>query len=377
MTTRVLWCVTSPLTARAFLTGHLHHLQRRGISTMLTCSDDGSIGAEVPVFVPWQIDREPSAAADARALRELTGTLRRLAPDTVVVGTPKAALLGMLAAVAARVPRRVYVVHGLRFEGFTGARRRALQAVETLIATLSTDTVAVSPSVAERMRGLLPPGRRGHVRVLRHGSADGIDPGRFRPADAAERAALRERLELPTDGPVVLFIGRLTGDKGVDVLHLLAQRLPERFPGAVLVVVGEPEPRSEAEARDVEALLAAPVVRHVPQTDEVEAWMRSSDVLAQPTRREGMPNVILEAQFSGLPVVSCAVTGVVDAVQDDVTGVLVPWGRGEEFVATVLALLADPERRERLSGAALERARERYDQTALRDAWADLLTERS
>ena len=373
--TRVLWCVASPMTARAFLTGQLRHLQGRGVQTMLTCADDGTIGTEVPAFVPWQIGREPSAGEDARALRQLTGTMRRLAPDVVVVGTPKAALLGMLAAVAARVPRRVYVVHGLRYEGFTGARRRALQAVEVLVAGLSTDTVAVSPSVAERLRGLMPPGRRGHVRVLRHGSADGIDAGRFHPTDSAERAALRERLGLPADTPVVLFIGRLTGDKGVGVLRELARRLPEQVPGAVLVVVGEPEPRSAQETADVEALLASPAVRHVDRTEEVEAWMRAADLLAQPTRREGMPNVILEAQFSGLPVVSCAVTGVVDAVEDGVTGVLVPWGRDDEFVTAVLDLLADPARRARLAGAALDRARDRFDQTQVRDAWAALLEE--
>ncbi|MDO5503218.1 MAG: glycosyltransferase [Actinomycetia bacterium] len=373
--TRVVWCVTSPVTVRAFLREQVAYLKKFGITPTVISADDGEIAQEVPRFVPWRIEREPSAGADARALKDLTSTLRQEAPEVIVVGTPKASLLGMLSAVAARVPRRIYVVHGLRFEGFVGWRRRAMQSVEVLIATLATDVVAVSPSVAGKLRALLPRRVAAKVRVLRHGSADGIDAARFFPADAQERSALRRRLGLPEDAHVVVFIGRLTADKGLSALCSVADRLHKSAEDAVLVVIGELDTRSETEIREVTELLAAPSVRHVERTSEAEAWLRAADVVAQPTRREGMPNVVLEAQFSGVPVVSCAVTGVIDAIEDDVSGVLVPWGQDEEFSDAVLALLADPDRRRRLAETALARARERFDQTALRDAWADLLLE--
>ncbi|WP_162803012.1 glycosyltransferase [Ornithinimicrobium avium] len=370
----VLWCVTSPVTARAFLRGHLQHMESRGIRTTLVCGDDGTIGEEFPSFEPWTVDREPSALADLRAARDLTRILRRLRPDTVVLGTPKAGLLGMLAAVATRVPRRIYVVHGLRYEGFTGWRRRVFQAFEVLVASGATQTVAVSPSVAASLRSFLPPLPRRRVRVIAHGSADGVDPSRFRPATADESRAVRRRLGLPADKHVVLFVGRLTGDKGLSALVRLAAVLETRS-DTVLVLIGEPEPRTATEEGLVDLLTASPAVRHESRSDEVETWLRAADVLAQPTRREGMPNVILEAQFSGLAVVSCAVTGVVDAVEHDVTGVLVPWGDDGAFVDAVLDLLADPGRRLSLTQQARSRALARFDQKQVRDCWARFLLE--
>ena len=154
----------------------------------------------------------------------------RLRPDIVHAHTPKAGLLGMLAAVVARVPVKIYHLHGLPFETAVGMRRRLLMATEWTSCHAADRVLAVSESVlkvAERSR-VCPP-RRG--RVLGSGSINGVDSaGMFNPV-RVEKAGeeLRRQLQIPLTSPVVGFVGRLARDKGVEEL-VLAWRSIRRVP---------------------------------------------------------------------------------------------------------------------------------------------------
>ena len=125
--------------------------------------------------------RPPRPLKDLWSLYRWIQLLRRVRPDIVMVGTPKASMLCIIAARIVAVPRRIYFVHGLRFESATGLYRSLLIAVERLVGRSATDIVAVSKSVLYGLERHQVTCARGAV-VIGHGSTQGVDLVAFHPA---------------------------------------------------------------------------------------------------------------------------------------------------------------------------------------------------
>lgn len=145
---------------------------------------------------------------------------------------------------------------------------------------------------------------------------NGVDTRRFRPASREERLDLRSALGLPR-GPLVMYTGRLAAVKGVDVL---LQAWPRVAGDAHLCIVGDGEDRESLEAQAA----SLPRVQFFGAVSDVTSLMRAADVCVLPSRAEGLPIALLESMSAGLPVVAAAVGGIPDAVEDGVSGLLVP-----------------------------------------------------
>jgi glycosyltransferase involved in cell wall biosynthesis len=362
--------VTSSVTAEAFLTGQLRTVAQDARVSLV-------VGDAVPaVLVESEgvaglsigLPRRPSLAADLRGLLRLVVLLR---PDVAVFGTPKMGLLAAVACWACRVPRRIYVLHGLRWEGLHGWRRAALRGLDRLACRLSTDVVAVSGSVREiarRQLGVAP----GKVRVVHHGSANGIDVDRFAPVPASDRGRVREELGLPPDAVLFTVAGRITRDKGVQDLPAVWERIGAALPEAHLVVVGQLEPAETADTDAVDRLRAMSGVSLWAATDRMERLLGVADVNLSLSRREGMPTVVLEAAACEVPTVGFAVTGVVDAIEQG-TGVLVPLGDLDGFADEAIRLGREPSTRRRRGEAARRRVRRDFDPDAVWRGWRELV----
>jgi len=173
-----------------------------------------------------------------------------------------------------------------------------------------------------------------------------VDGKRFVPRD---RQQARAALGLPLDRSILVYVGRLGHEKGPDVLLEAFARLrsadPERPP--LLAIVGGGALAGELEARAA-ALGLGSDVRFMGERpgEEVPSWISAGDLLCLPSRREGCPNVVLEALASGRPVVASRVGGVPELL-DEETGALVPPDDPAalaEALRTTLARSWDPER---------------------------------
>lgn len=256
--------------------------------------------------------REISPWHDLRALVRWIRLLVRIKPDVVMLGTPKASLLGMVASMVSGVPFRVYLLRGLRLEGARGRQRLLLRQMERVTCGLSSHILAVSPSLrtVALKNGLT---HEGKISVLGCGSSNGV----YVPdiISSVGDSVLREQ---GSGGLAVIgFVGRVTPDKGLEDLAGAVALLAGRGLAVSVLIVG-----AEDEAGYMARLLSLMdcKVTCTGYVQDVRPYYRLMDVLVLPSRREGMPTVALEAAAHGVPVITTTATGCVDAVLAGKTG---------------------------------------------------------
>lgn len=347
---------TIPVTAAIFYRETLQELRDRGYEVHVVTSPGAQTAslADVSHTVhSLPMHRGISPLKDLVGLVRWVVLLLRLRPEIVLGGTPKAGLLSMLAARITMVPQRTYLLQGLRLEGSTGTQRRILALFERTASHCSHRVVAVSSSLAREYERLgLNAGRS--VVVPHHGSSHGVDTEHFvpRPRDPALAASL----DLATDVPVVAFIGRLTADKGPDTLIRALTSVAERGCSLQLLVLGaQDEPDSRTYLRHLEQLGDRVRVRVLDHIDDVRPYLALSDLLVLPTKREGMPNVVLEAAAMARPAVTTTATGAIDSVIDGVTGLLVGPDDGDSMGRAIELLAGDASLRDRMGRASRDR----------------------
>ena len=370
---RLLKIVTVPLSFQLGQ-GHAAVMSRAGfevhaVSSPGPLADQYSRYEKVPVH-PVPMARRIAPLSDVVSFVRLCRTIRRLRPTVVQAGTPKAAVLGTLAAYLLRVRTRVYYVHGLPMLTAKGLMRRILFAVERLTCSAATHIVCVSPSIRRELvaAGMCPADK---AVVLGHGSSNGVDmsvfdPARF-PADAVAKA--RANLGIPADALVIGFLGRIGREKGIEQLYQAWRTIREEFPSAYLLIIGPDEANDPVHPEVLEGLKADPRVRMTGPDWYPAPLYALMDLLCMPSHREGLPNVALEAAAMEVPVVAFRVPGVVDAVESGTTGELVDPLCAEQIAAAIGKYFQQPSLRKKHGRAGRHRVHEFF---AREKVWAAL-----
>jgi glycosyltransferase involved in cell wall biosynthesis len=364
--------------ALGFLQGQPEYFQNSGFDVTVLCPEKRPGEWEVArpkdvrvLEVP--MEREISPVRDIRSLWRLFGVLWTLRPAVTNVGTPKAGLLGGLAAWVTGVPCRFYTLHGLRFEAATGWRRELLMFTERLACRFAHRVVCVSRSVRRKAlaHGLMD---REKAIVFGAGSCNGVDISRFAPTPERIRRAteLRSQFRIPSDAPVALFVGRLTRDKGICELLQAFLKIENRFPELRLLLVGsfedgDPLPRDVRERLEAHhrVILAGPVNDPAP-------YYALADVLILPSHREGLPTVILEGHAAGRPVIGASATGIVDLLEDGETGLLFPVGDAPALAEAMSRIIEDKALAGKIAFAGQEQVKRKFRQELI---WSELLRE--
>ena len=363
---RMVVGVTSAQTCLV-LSGRLRALRLAGFDVTLVSAPGELLTqraqAEGVAASPVRMRRGIAPLADLRSFFALLLLLLRLRPAITDFSTPKAGLLGNLAAWAARVPHRVYTLRGLKLESSSGVKRRVLLWAERLSAQCAHVVLCNSESLrAAALHLRIAPEEK--LRMLGDGSSNGVDTERFSPGFSLEGPSLmRAGLGIP-DGDLVLgFAGRMTRDKGIPELLVAFDAILLSQPRCWLLLVGWFDAAEDAlEARWRRKIAEHPRIRHTGQVPDVAQYYRAMDVLVLPTHREGFPNAALEASASGIPVITTESTGARDAVLAEVTGLLIPPGNSAAIAEASLELLGDAAKRKRMGAAGRAWVVERYSQ---------------
>jgi lipopolysaccharide/colanic/teichoic acid biosynthesis glycosyltransferase/glycosyltransferase involved in cell wall biosynthesis len=370
---RIAYVVTSDLGVK-FFEGQSAFLAANGFEVHAICSPGPRLEAlRQEGITPWIIpmQREISPARDLLSLWRLWRLFRIIRPDMVVASTPKAGLLGTVAARLAAVPHVEYFLHGLRLETTTGIKRWILMGAEWIACHAAESVRCVSPSLLARTvaLGLAPAAR---CMVIGNGSADGIAMERYAAGAQAkfEAKQVRRELRIPADAPVIGFVGRLTRDKGIRELYEAFTRLHSRYSHLRLLLVGDFETGDPVPSALRARIGADPAVIHTGFVNNVEHFYAAMDVMALPSYREGLPTVLLEAQYAGVPVVTTNATGAVDATVDGQTGFRVPVGDTCALASALDRLLSDPELRSTMGAAGRIWVKKNFHREEL---WRELL----
>ena len=343
--------ITNPQTCLV-LGGRLRTLREAGFRVTLVSSPGelltrtAALEGVESIAIPMR--REIAPIADFVSLVRLWRLLYRLKPEMTEFSTPKAGLLGSIAAMLCGVPARVYFLRGLKLETCTGVKRRILLVAERLAAACSHVVLCNSDSLRNQALAL-GVGSESKLRLLGSGSSNGVDVERFHPGPGV----LRRRLGLPPDAPVVGFVGRLTRDKGLPELIEAFDTILAAKPDAHLLLVGWFDTAEDALGDDLRSRIKKhPRIHLTGFVDDTAPYYQVMDVMVLPTWREGFPNVVLEAAATGIPVVTTLATGSRDAVVPEVTGLLIPPGYPVAISEAVIQLLRNPELRCRMGKAA-------------------------
>ena len=291
--------------------------------------------------VEWRASRDPGPSVVAEA-RALAAVIRDTGPDVVHLHSSKAGLAGR--AVLRKRRPTLFQPHAWSFLAVDGATRAAATAWERL-AVRWTDAV-VCCSEGEERQGR-DAGVRGRFEVV----PNAVDLARFADTD---RAAARRRLRLGRE-PLAVCVGRLSRQKGQDVLLRAWPRVRAAVPDARLVLVGD-GPEREALAAQAAGLEGAALAGSQPSAVD---WLVAADVVVQPSRYEGLALTVLEAMAAGRSVVASDVEGMAEAVGGG--GAVVPPGDVEALSAAVAERLVDPERAEAEGRTGRERAARSHD----------------
>ncbi len=296
------------------------------------------------------LGREVAPLADLTALVQILRLIRRERPAIVHTHTSKAGFIGRLAAAIARVPAVIHQPHGHLFYGYYGPRRTAVFTALERQAARWTDRIVTLTD-----RGATEHVARGIGRADQYVAVPSGVPTAELRATAPARHEARARLGLEPDTFVVVGLGRLVPIKGFDLLVRALPAVVARIPSARVLLVGD-----GAERRHLEAIAAALGVterlRLTGELMDVTTPLAAADVLAVPSRNEGMGRVIVEGMAIGIPVVATAVGGIPDVVTDGECGRLVEPNDVDALAAALIELGRDDALRRKLGEAGERRA---------------------
>lgn len=366
---KICFVVASPMTVKAFLVEPIRKLSTHydiyivsDVKDMreLECVKDMATLISIP------IQRKVSFFADVAALLALISTVRQYSFDAIHSITPKAGLLGMLAAFICRVPLRIHTFTGQVWATKDGMKRFALKAFDWLIAKVASHVLVDSHSQRQFLldEKIISAGK---AEVLAHGSISGVNLARFRP-DPQRRESVRKDYSLDSEDVLILYLGRLTSDKGIrDLIKAFALLKHEN---AHVLLVGPDEDGMRVSLLS-EAKGSAERVHFVEFTEEPEKYMAAADIFCLPSYREGFGSVIIEAAAAGIPSVGSRIYGLTDAIEGNVSGLLFEAGNVTDLENKLSKLVQDSKLRMLFGAQALRRAQEKFSSELVSTAWAD------
>jgi glycosyltransferase involved in cell wall biosynthesis len=374
---RLLRITTVPISLKLLLRGQLSFFQQNGFEVLAASSAGQEIESLREEGIPHQVvsmTRVISPFQDLIALLQLVRLIIKFKPDIVHTHTPKAGLLGMLAASLCRVPIRLHTVAGLPLMERRGWMRKLLLLTEKITYACATSVYPNSIGLKTFIESSIA--TKTPVKMIGKGSSNGIDTAYFAPNPNLEKQAsqLRGQHGISKDTTVYSFIGRIVADKGVNELLICFDVLSRQI-NCKLLLTGpfedELDPISEQSRRIISENKDVITLGYI---NDVRPVLLASDVFVFPSYREGFPNVVMQACCMGCPCIVSDINGCNEIISHGETGLIVKPKKHEELVDAMVKLANNPQLRKGFADRARSFVVENFDQGLV---WGELLREYS
>ncbi|ANQ20403.1 hypothetical protein BA893_01425 [Vibrio natriegens] len=310
--------VSTPLTINSFMIDHIRELTKLYEVTVISNKNLGVLSDSIDVkFIHLPMKREISLVNDFVCIIKLILIIINNNFDAVHTITPKAALCGMISSFICRTKHRFHTFTGQVWVTRTGLFRKLLMLIDKFIFKLTSHALIDSPSQKEFLLSHNIVTDKGST-VLGQGSISGVNITKFKFCET-EKIQIREKLSIPQDAFVHLFLGRLCKDKGIDELLEAFNENNKAGSESYLLLVGPNE--SEYDDQFFTDLNNDKIIV-VGLTSNPNQYFSASDVLVLPSYREGFGSTVLEAAANGIPTIASNIYGLSDAIVNHETGLL-------------------------------------------------------
>ena len=379
---KLIRITTVPISFKVLLKGQLRFMASNGFDVKGVSSEGEELKEvrenEGIVMEAINMSRKITPFQDLKSLWEMWNFLRKEKPQIAHTHTPKAGIIGMLAARLAGVPHRLHTVAGLPLIEATGIKRKILNFVEKL--TYSSAT-RVYPNSKGLYDFILQNNftQSNKLKIIANGSSNGINTTFFSPAQVTEieKVALREKLNIQPDDFVFVFVGRIVSDKGINELIKAFSELQtaenNQLTGIKLLLVGGLE--SDLDPLNPETLAEINQNRDIISVgfqQDVRPFFAIADALAFPSYREGFPNVVMQAGSMGLPSIVSDINGCNEIIVEGENGLIIPPKNVEKLKEKMLTLAKDKNLYAKLKENSRRMIENRYEQSVV---WKALLEE--
>lgn len=286
--------------------------------------------------------RHISILGDIKSLFQMIKVFRKERPQMVHSLTPKAGLICMMAAWLTRVPVRVHMFTGLVWPTSKGLKRKILMATDWLTCAWATHVIPEGQGVLNDLKngGIT----KKPMKVLGYGNVMGVDLERFDPSRFAD-------VRKDENTFTFIFVGRITGDKGINDLVEAFVKLNEKHPDTRLVLVGgyesDLDPLKPETLQKIESCKAIDACGPKYGDDLLMEYMKA-DCFIMPSYREGFPNTVMEAGAMGLPSIVTDINGSREIIVDGENGLIVPPQTVQPLYDAMERMMNDKELREKM-----------------------------
>jgi len=326
---KLIRITTVPISLKLLLAGQMKFMKENGWDVLMVSADGREIYQVLKSegcrheIIPFT--RKITPLQDLICLWSLFQLFKREKPDIVHTHTPKAGLLGMIAAKLAGVKIRIHTLAGIPYMAAKGRKKSILERVEKLTYDFATEVWPNSQGLKSFIieNELCPPEK---LHIIRKGSSNGVDFSIFNRDVLKENHLVAATMRIMPDDEdfIILSVGRLVRDKGIE--ELVQAFLSSKIAGmSKLALLGSFEQElNPLSMETIQMIRDNPRIVQIDWTDHVAHYMALADVLVHPSHREGFPNVLLEAAAMQLPVICSDTIGNTDIITQQKTGLIFP-----------------------------------------------------
>lgn len=370
MKTKIIRLTTVPISLKVLLKGQLKFMASKGLEVIGVSSAGTELeevhNVEGIRVVPIEMSRKITPIADLKSLWETYQFFKKEKPQIVHTHTPKAGIVGMLAAKLAGVPIRLHTVAGLPLMEATGTKRKILDFVEKLTYQSATKVYPNSQGLYDFIIQNKYTSKQ-KLKVIANGSSNGIDTTFFSVNQIQNQSDLKAHLNLTADDFVFIFVGRLVGDKGINELVAAFSQLQN--PNAKLLLVGPLETELDPlKEETLEAINSNPNIISVGFQKDVRPYFAIAHALVFPSYREGFPNVVMQAGAMGLPSIVSNINGCNEIIIEGQNGTIIPVKNTTSILEAMQKMMEDKIYYSTLKSNARPMIQSRYEQSVVWNA---------
>ena len=374
---KLIRITTVPLSLDKLLSGQLQYMNNFYELTAVSSDNEylKKIGLRENVKTfPIEMSRKITPIKDLIAVFRMFLFLRKQKPLIIHSHTPKAGILGMVAAKCAGVPIRLHTVAGLPLMETTGFKRFILEKVEKLTYQCATK---VYPNSTGLYNFILENKftEQKKIKIIGNGSSNGINTEHFSPNQVSmhQQHDLKTELGIVGTDFVFIFVGRLVGDKGINELVQAFKKAIEQNSNIKLILVGMQEQDLDPlENQTQEEINNNKNILFVGYQDDIRPYLAISKALVFASYREGFPNVVLQAGAMGLPSIVTDINGCNEIIINDQNGIIIPVKNSEAIEKAVRTIVEDNDFYSSLQSNARKMITTRYEQQVV---WEAILEE--